>query len=98
MKKFATEDIRNVVVAGGGGAGKTSLAEAALFAAGVTTRLGSVDEGNSVLDYDADEIARKISLSASVATFEWGKKKINLIDTPGYANFLTDAYAAIRVA
>jgi elongation factor G len=98
MKKFSTEDIRNVVLVGGGGAGKTTLAEAMLFAAGATTRLGSVDEGNSVLDYDPDEIARKVSISSSLATFEWKKKKINLLDTPGYANFLTDTYGAVRVA
>ncbi len=98
MKKFSTEDIRNAVLVGAGGAGKTSLAEAMLFAAGATSRQGSVDEGNSVLDYDPDEIARKVSISSSLATFEWKKTKINLIDTPGYANFLTDAYGAIRVA
>jgi elongation factor G len=98
MKNFITEDIRNVVFAGGGGAGKTTLAEALLFIAGSTTRQGSTDEGNSLLDWDQDEIARKTSLSASIASFEWKKKKINLIDTPGFANFLSDTYAAIRVA
>ncbi len=98
MKKFNTEDIRNVVFAGGGGAGKTSLAEALLFTAGATNRLGAVDEGNSVLDFDPDAVARKSTLNSSVASFEWKKRKINLIDTPGYANFLTDAHAAIRVA
>lgn len=98
MMKYDTEDIRNVVIAGGGGAGKTTLAEALLFRAGATNRLNSVDDGNSVLDYDPDEISRKISLGSSVASFVWDKKKINLIDTPGYANFLADAYTALRIA
>ena len=98
MSNYGTEDIRNVVLAGGGGAGKTSLAEAMLYAAGATSRLGSVEEGNTTLDYESDEISRKISLGSSLASFHWKKNRINLIDTPGYANFLSDAYSAIRVA
>jgi elongation factor G len=69
-----------------------------LYAAGATKRLGSVVEGNSTLDYEPDEISRQISLGSSIASFNWKKNRINLIDTPGFANFLSDAYSAIRVA
>jgi elongation factor G len=97
-KTYPTEKIRNVALVGHGGSGKTSLAEALLYDAGAVNRLGRVDEGTTVTDYDEEEIARKHTLSASVAYAEWNKTKINFIDTPGMANFLSDARAALRVA
>jgi elongation factor G len=98
MKKFETKDIRNVVLVSHGGAGKTSLAEAFLFDAKVTTRLGSVDEGNSNLDCEPEELKRKITLTTGLASFEWKKVKINLLDTPGDTNFFVDTRAAMAVA
>ena len=80
-----------------GGEGKTSIVEAALFLAGENTRLGKVDEGTSLMDYEPEEIERKASISASLACFEWNKYKINLIDTPGDDNFIYDAKLCMRV-
>src|SRR5499426_1411247 len=98
MKVYDAAAIRNVAVVGHGGCGKTQLVSAMLFAAGAVTRLGRVDDGTTVTDFDDEEIARKHTLSSSLAHAEWQKTKINLIDTPGFANFLTDARAALRVA
>ncbi|MFB0506127.1 MAG: elongation factor G [Thermodesulfobacteriota bacterium] len=97
MKKFEVSEIRNVGIFGHGGDGKTSLAEAILFDTGVNNRLGSVDEGTSVMDYDQEEINRKITISSSLVHAEWNKHKLNLIDTPGYANFIGDARSCMRV-
>ena len=94
MRKHETESIRNVALIGHMGAGKTSLAEAMLFAAGVIDRLGSVDAGTTVSDSDADEIERKISLTASLLPLEWREYKISLIDAPGYSDFIGDVVAA----
>jgi elongation factor G len=98
MKVYDAASLRNVALTGHSGAGKTQLASAMLYDAGTVNRLGRVDEGTTVTDYDEEEIARKHTLSASVAFAEWNKQKINLIDTPGMANFLTDARAALHVA
>src|SRR5215212_6751133 len=98
MKVYDAASIRNVAVVGHGGSGKTQLVSALLFDAGMVTRLGKVDEGNTVTDYDEEEISRKHTLSASLAFAEWNKQKINLIDTPGFGNFLADALAALNVA
>ncbi|HEX7087853.1 MAG TPA: elongation factor G [Vicinamibacterales bacterium] len=98
MKAYDTGSIRNVAVVGHSGAGKTQLIAALLFAAGATPRLGRVDDGTTVTDHDEEAIARKHTLSASLAWLEWNKVKVNLIDTPGMGNFLTDARAALRVA
>jgi elongation factor G len=92
------EKIRNVALVGHGGSGKTSLAEALLHVAGVTSRLGSVDSGTSILDHTPEEQERKISLELSTAVVEWNGHRINLIDTPGYADFAGDARAALRAA
>lgn len=92
------EKIRNVALVGHGGSGKTSLAEALLYVGGVTTRLGSVDAGTSLLDHTPEEQERKISLELSTAVVEWHGHRINLIDTPGYADFAGDARAALRAA
>ena len=97
MKVYDAASIRNVAVVGHGGSGKTQLVSAVLFDAGMVNRLGKVDEGNTVTDYDEEEIARKHTLSASLAYAEWNKTKINLIDTPGFGNFFSDARAAMRV-
>ena len=98
MKVYDAANIRNVAVVGHGGCGKTQLVSALLFAAGMVNRLGLVDDGTTVTDYDDEEIARKHTLSASLAHAEWNKTKINLIDTPGFGNFFADATAALHVA
>ena len=98
MKVYDAPSIRNVAVVGHGGAGKTQLVSALLFDAGVVNRLGKVDDGTTVTDYDDEEIARKHTLSASLAYAEWQDAKINLIDTPGFGNFFTDTRAALTVA
>jgi elongation factor G len=98
MKVYDAASIRNVAVVGHGGSGKTQLVSALLLDAGMVNRLGKVDEGNTVTDYDEEEISRKHTLSASLAYAEWNKTKINLIDTPGFGNFFADARAAMHVA
>jgi elongation factor G len=98
MKAYDTGSIRNVAVIGHSGAGKTQLVAALMFTAGATPRLGRVDDGTTLTDYDEEEIARKHTLSASLAWAEWNKSKINIIDTPGMGNFLADARAGLRVA
>ena len=97
MKVYDPEDIRNLGVIGHGDAGKTSLVSSLLYTAGAVNRLGKVDEGNTVTDFDAEEISHKITLSSAACFLEWNKKKINLIDTPGYGNFIADAKASLRV-
>jgi elongation factor G len=98
MKVYDAQSLRNVALVGHSGAGKTQLLSALLFDAGAVNRFGRVDDGTTVTDYDEEEIARKHTLSASLAYVEWNKTKINFIDTPGMANFLGDARAALRVA
>ena len=98
MKVYDAASIRNVAVAGHAGCGKTQLSSALLFTAGMVNRLGKVDEGNTVTDFDEEEISRKHTLTASLAYAEWNKTKINVIDTPGFGNFFSDTRAALRVA
>lgn len=98
MKKVKTEQIRNVALISHGGAGKTSLAEALLFTSGAVNRLGNVDAGNTTTDFDADEIKRQITIGTSLAPLEWKETKINLMDTPGYFDFIGEVQAALRVA
>jgi elongation factor G len=98
MKVYDAASIRNVALVGHSGSGKTQLASAALADAGMVNRFGKVDEGTTVTDFDEEEIARKHTLSASLAYAEWNKQKINFIDTPGIGNFLSDARAALTVA
>lgn len=98
MKVYATSDIRNVVFAGHSDTGKTTLVSQLLFNSGATTRMGSVEEGNTITDFEDDEISRKHSIAASLAYCEWKNRKINILDTPGYGVFLTEAKGAIRVA
>ena len=97
-KTFPTEKIRNIALVGHGGAGKTSLAEALLFSAGVIPRLGKVEDGSTVTDFDPEETRRQISVSLAIAPFESDGCKINVIDTPGYADFIGDVVAALRAA
>src|SRR5712691_2957664 len=89
--------IRNVGVVGHGGVGKTTLVEAMLFAAGAVTRLGRVDDGTTITDFDPDEIKRKISISTSVAYCDVKGHRLNFVDTPGYGDFIADARAGLRV-
>src|ERR671928_594723 len=98
MKVYDAPSIRNAALVGHSGAGKTQLAAAMLSDAGMVNRFGKVDDGTTVTDYDEEEIARKHTLSASLAYVEWNKQKINLIDTPGIGNFLSEARAALHVA
>jgi elongation factor G len=98
MKVYDAATIRNVAVVGHGGCGKTQLVSALLFTSGMVNRLGKVDEGTTVTDYDDEEIARKHTLAASLAYAEWDKTKVNIIDTPGFGNFFSDARAAMQVA
>ncbi|MFC2172536.1 elongation factor G [Acidobacteriota bacterium] len=97
MKTYEVEDIRNIALIGHGDTGKTSLASAMLFLSGTVTKLGRVDDGNTVTDFEEEEIARKISLSTAVSYCEWDKTKINIVDTPGYGNFINEAKAGLRV-
>jgi elongation factor G len=97
MKKYEPDVIRNVGIFSHGGEGKTSIVEAMLFLAAENTRLGSVNDGTSLMDYEPEEIERKGTIASSFACFEWGKSKINLLDTPGDDNFISDAKLCMRV-
>ncbi len=98
MKEYTPDRIRNVALIGHGGAGKTSLSEAMLFSAGATTRLGKVEEGNTLSDYHPDETTRQISINTSLLFCEWKSTKINILDTPGYLDFTGEVKEALRVA
>src|SRR5256714_7270817 len=98
MKAFATESIRNLAVIGHGDAGKTQLVSSLLYVAGATPRWGKVDEGTTTTDYDEDAIERKVTLNTALAHLEHKETKINFIDTPGYAAFISHARPALRVA
>lgn len=97
MKDYGTKDIRNVMLCGHGGVGKTSLAEAMLYDSGVIKRLGRVDEGSSTMDFDELEIERKVTVSLSVGTVDWKDKHLTLLDTPGYADFRGEVISAAAV-
>lgn len=96
MKDYSIDKIRNIAIVGHGSSGKTSLTSAYLFNAGATTRLTKVDKGNTVTDYDPEEIEREISINSAVCHFEWNSHKINVVDCPGYTNFLWDTRASLR--
>ena len=96
MKDYSPDKIRNVAITGHGSSGKTSLTADFLFDTGKTTRLTKVDQGNTVTDYDTDEIERQISINSALAHIEWNNHKINIIDCPGYTNFLWDTRASLR--
>lgn len=97
MASYTADHIRNVALISHGGAGKTSLAEAMLFLAGVTKRWGKVDDGNSILDHEPEEIDRQMSISSAVAPCPWKGARINIVDTPGYFDFVGEVVAALRV-
>ncbi|HYA49296.1 MAG TPA: elongation factor G, partial [Burkholderiales bacterium] len=96
MKDYASDRIRNVALTGHGASGKTSLAAAMLFDAGAVTRLTKVDKGNTITDYAPEEIERKISINTAVCHLDWRDHKVNLVDTPGFTNFLWDTRAGLR--
>jgi elongation factor G len=98
MKEYKTEQIRNVVFLGHGGTGKTSLAEAALFSSGGASRMGKVEDGTTASDFEPDEVKRKISLSLALIPCEWSNHKINIIDTPGYSDFVGEVKSGISAA
>jgi elongation factor G len=98
MKEFSSDHIRNVSLIGHGGAGKTSLSEALLFSAGSTTRMGKVEDGNTLSDYHPDEIERQISINTSALFCEWKNSKVNMLDTPGYTDFTGEVKGALRVS
>lgn len=98
MKVYRAEQIRNVALISHVGAGKTSLVDAALYDSGAANRQGRVDEGNSLADYDPDEIKRRMTLNTKVLPVEWNDCKVNFIDTPGYADFVGEVKAGLRVA
>jgi elongation factor G len=98
VKSFPPAKIRNVALVGHGGAGKTSLAEALLYCSGAINRLGRVEDGSTTTDFDPEEVRRGISLSLALAPFEHDGHKMNVLDAPGYADFVTDVHAALRVA
>src|SRR2546428_8660975 len=98
MKVYATDAVRNLAVIGHGDAGKTQLISSLLYVAGATPRWGKVDEGTTATDYEEDSIARKITLNTALAHLEHRETKINFIDTPGYAAFVSHSRPACRVA
>ena len=97
MKEFNIEKIRNICLAGHGGSGKTSLAEAMLFNTGATNRLGSVDDGNTVSDYREEEIEHRISMNLTPLYCEWNDHDLHILDTPGYSDFTSEVHCAMRV-
>lgn len=98
MNVYTTDKIRNVVLLGHGGCGKTSLVEAMCYLAGQTTRMGTIDDGNTLSDFDKEEIKRKFSIHTSVIPIEWNDVKINILDTPGYFDFVGEVEEAVSVA
>lgn len=98
MKVYKAEQIRNVALISHGGSGKTSLVDVAFYDTGADSRIGKVDEGSSISDYDPDEIKRRMSINLTVVPIEWHDTKINFLDTPGYADFVGEVKAGLRVA
>ncbi len=98
MKKYTSENIRNVALISHGSAGKTSLTEALLFTSGTINRQGKIETGNTTTDYDPDEIKKQVTINVGLAPLEWDDTKINLLDTPGYFDFIGDVLGALRVA
>ena len=97
MEVFTTDRIRNVVLLGHGGAGKTSLVEAMAYLSGQTGRMGKISDGNTVSDFDKEEIKRSFSIQTTVIPILWDNTKINILDTPGYFDFVGEAEEAVSV-
>lgn len=97
MKAYATEDLRNITIVGHGGSGKTTLSEILLYTAGETTRIGKVEEGNTISDYLPNEIDKQISITTGLMHLDWNNVKVNLLDTPGYSDFIGEVKAALKV-
>ncbi|MDY0082266.1 MAG: GTP-binding protein, partial [Ignavibacteriaceae bacterium] len=97
MKEYGPESIRNIAFIGHGGSGKTTLSEVILYTAGEINRIGNVLEGNTVSDYTSNEVEKQISISTSLMHIEWNGKKINILDTPGYSDFMGDVKSALKV-
>ena len=98
MKEYTTQKIRNVALIGHSGSGKTSWTEAVLFTSKATNRRGKVEDGTTVTDFDEEEMRRGISLSLGLAPVEWKGYKLNILDTPGYTDFVGEVRSALRVA
>ena len=98
MNVYTTDKIRNVVLLGHGGCGKTSLVEAMAYLAGLTTRMGKVADGNTISDFDEEEITRKFSIHTSLIPIPWKDTKINILDTPGYFDFVGETEEAVSAA
>lgn len=98
MKDYATQFIRNIALVSHGGAGKSSLGEAMLFLTKVVTRMGKVDDGSTVADFEEEEIRRQLSLSTAILPIEYGDHKVNILDTPGYTDFVGEVISSLRVA
>mgnify|MGYP001484413082 CR=1 FL=1 len=98
MKVYQTSDIRNLSFIGHSGSGKTTLTEAILYKTGVTKRQGKVDDGNTISDFDKEEISRKVSIGTSVIPIEWNNLKYNFLDTPGYFDFVGETFGALRAS
>ncbi len=97
MKEIISEAIRNIALVGHGGSGKTSLSEIILYTAKETNRIGKVEDGNTVSDYTPNEIDKQISISSSLINLEWNNAKINIIDAPGFSDFVGDVKSALKV-
>ena len=98
LKIYSAENVRNIAVVGHGSEGKTTLVEAALFKAGHLDRMGRVEDGTTTTDYDPEETKRHISISTALAPIEWKETKINLIDAPGYFDFVGEQLQAMKLA
>src|SRR5512136_1783139 len=96
MKKYEVNRLRNIAIIAHGKAGKTTLAEAMLFDAGSIDRLGRVDDGSSIMDFEPEEIKRSLTISSSFNNLEWDKHKINIVDTPGDANFIIETKNSLQ--
>ncbi len=95
---YTTDQIRNFALCGHSGAGKTSLSEAMLYNMGIVNRIGRIQDGTTVSDYDKGEIDRQISLKVSLLNGDWQSHHLNILDTPGYADFIAESKAALRIA
>ena len=98
MKVYTTDKIRNVVLLGHGGSGKTSLVEAMAYLSGITSRMGKISDKNTISDYDKEEQKRQFSINTSVVPIEWDGYKINIMDTPGYFDFVGEVEEAVSAA